>query len=137
MMRKRLAGFTLIELVIAMVIIAILATIAYPTYLEQLRKTRRNVGKNDLLEIAAREEKFFSDNSRFTVTLAPDAVELDLNFRDKTLDNNYTLNVVLVPPLGYLATATARPDGPQALDNPCTTLTLNHLGQKSPVINCW
>lgn len=59
--RHRSSGFTLIEAMVAVVIIGILAAIAYPYYLDQVRKARRTVAKTALLEVANRQElKYFS-----------------------------------------------------------------------------
>jgi type IV pilus assembly protein PilE len=63
---NRLAGFTLVELVIVMVIIAILASIAIPSYQAQVRQSRRTDAKTALLDLAAREEKYFSLNNAYT-----------------------------------------------------------------------
>ena len=59
-------GFTLIELMIAMAIMAILAAIAVPSYQEFILKARRSEGQSALLDIAARQEQFFLDNHRYT-----------------------------------------------------------------------
>jgi type IV pilus assembly protein PilE len=62
----RVAGFTLVELVIVMVIVAILAAIAIPSYQSQIRKSRRTDAKTAVLDLAAREEKYFSLNNSYT-----------------------------------------------------------------------
>ena len=85
-------GFTLIELMIVVVIIAVLAMIAYPSYQEQVRKSRRNQAKADLMELTqALERKFTADRDystpafTFPMTKSPrDAVDgkqyYDLSF---------------------------------------------------------
>ena len=60
-------GLTLIELVVTLAIIAILASIAYPSYLDQVRKSRRAVAKSALLDIANREEQYFFSNRSYGV----------------------------------------------------------------------
>lgn len=52
-------GFTLIEAMIVVVIVAILAAIAYPSYLEQIRKANRSVAKSGLLEVANKQLHYF------------------------------------------------------------------------------
>ena len=50
--RARAGGFTLIEVMIAVAIIGILAAIAYPSYIEHVRKSRRTAAKSALSEAA-------------------------------------------------------------------------------------
>src|SRR5258708_40052678 len=61
-------GFTLVELMVVIVIVAILAAIAIPGYTSQIRKSRRTEARNALLDAAAREERFFATNNYYTVT---------------------------------------------------------------------
>jgi type IV pilus assembly protein PilE len=62
----RLAGFTLIELMITVVVVAILASIAIPAYTSQIRKSRRTDAKTALLELAGREERFLATQNAYT-----------------------------------------------------------------------
>jgi type IV pilus assembly protein PilE len=55
-------GFTLIELMIVVVIATILLGIAVPSYMSQIRKSRRTEAKTALLDLATREERYFSTN---------------------------------------------------------------------------
>eukprot|EP00456_Euglypha_rotunda_P052701 TRINITY_DN4249_c0_g1_i3.p2 TRINITY_DN4249_c0_g1~~TRINITY_DN4249_c0_g1_i3.p2 ORF type:complete len:149 (-),score=44.32 TRINITY_DN4249_c0_g1_i3:10-456(-) len=64
--QRRPRGFTLIELMIIVAIVAILAAIAFPSYSAYVRKARRVDAKNAVLDLASREEKFFSINNRYT-----------------------------------------------------------------------
>ena len=61
-------GFTLIELVIAMVIVSILAALAIPSYSAYVRKSRRTDAKNALLDMASLEERFFTTNNTYSST---------------------------------------------------------------------
>lgn len=62
------AGFTLIELMITVVIATILLSIAIPLYLHQMRESRRTDARSALLELAAREERYFDTNNAYTTT---------------------------------------------------------------------
>ena len=57
MAAKRAPGFTLIELMIVVAVVAILVAIAYPSYQEQIRKSRRAQAKADLVEYAGLAER--------------------------------------------------------------------------------
>lgn len=59
-------GFTLIELMITVAIIAVLASIAYPSYQEQIAKSRRNEATNTLMVAAQALERYYSANGRYT-----------------------------------------------------------------------
>lgn len=59
-------GFTLIELMIVVVIATILAGIAIPMYLGQVRESRRTEARNYLVELAAREERYFATQNAYT-----------------------------------------------------------------------
>jgi len=120
-------GFTLIELMIVVVIIAVLAMIAYPSYQEQVRKSRRNQAKADLMELTqALERKFTADRDystpafTFPMTKSPrDAADgkeyYDLSFSEGPCVTTYALQAV--------------PVNTQASDR-CGTLTINNLTQK-------
>jgi len=120
-------GFTLIELMIVVVIIAVLAMIAYPSYQEQVRKTRRNQAKADLMEITqALERKFTVDRDYsapafvFPMTISP---------RDAAAGRQYyNLSFVAAPTAGAY-NIQAVPVNTQANDR-CGTLTINSLAQK-------
>jgi type IV pilus assembly protein PilE len=63
---RRTAGFTLIELMITVSIVAILAAIAIPSYNAYIRKSRRTDAKSALLDMASLEERYFSSNNAYS-----------------------------------------------------------------------
>lgn len=68
--RRALAGFTLIEVLITVVIIGILAAMAYPTYTQHVRKTRRSDAQVALMQIASQQERFFTECNWYASNLA-------------------------------------------------------------------
>lgn len=63
-------GFSLMELMITVAIIGILASIAYPSYQEQIAKSRRADASGALLSAAQALERYYSANGRYTTTAA-------------------------------------------------------------------
>ena len=60
MIRRKLTGFTLIELMIVVVIVALLATIAYPSYSTYMARTRLSDGHTLLSRVAALQEQYYA-----------------------------------------------------------------------------
>ena len=121
-------GFTLIELMITVAVIAILATIAYPSFTQYMRQARRAEAKSLLQEIQLLQEKWRANNSTYG-SLA------NLGW-SKTLPH-YTIAISNTTGSTYTITATA--SGDQANDvkgsTSCKTLTLTQ-STKTPAA-CW
>jgi type IV pilus assembly protein PilE len=132
--RFRSQGFTLIELMIVVLIIAILAAIAMPSYQNYVMKSRRSDAKVALVAIQLAEEKWRANNTSYTSTLS------NLGLTSSSPAGYYTLSVALTN--GYTITALAT--GVQASDTGCAQLILNQAGNKTAnnsagtaVTNCW
>src|ERR1700685_4507865 len=61
-----IGGFTLVELMITVVILAIIVAVALPSYQAQTQKARRTDARNALLDIAGREERFLSVSNAYS-----------------------------------------------------------------------
>lgn len=149
-MNMRLSkGVTLIELMIVVVVIGILASIAYPAYRNYVVQARRSDGQVALLRAASDMERFYSDCGRYPSALigARDCTNLGLGYPaspnpPQSPDNYYSLAISAINASGTTYTLTATPLGTQLTnDTDCTTLTLNHLGTKGATgantTNCW
>jgi len=135
--REKSLGFTLIELMIVVAIVAVTAAIALPSYQSQIQKTRRGVAQADLVELAAFMQRFYTENNRFDEDRA--AVDVGLPFDESPqdgADKYYDLSLTAVARASY--TLSAVPKGGQS-DDPCGTLTLAHTGAKthSSGSECW
>jgi len=143
----KMGGFTLIELMIVVVIVAILMGVAMPAYQDQVKKTKRGLGKAELLEVTARQEQFFINNRQYAVSLDtlgftnPYSIDVDGNAVATTAgDRIYTIS--LVSPTTTAYAVQAAPQLGQASDTLCGTLTLSSTGVKSEsgsgsVDDCW
>ena len=104
-------------------IVAILASIAYPSYRDQMRKGRRADGHSALLDAAARQERFYTEFGRYTATLS------NINVSAITTEGFYTI-ALTVGGGGQTYTATATGQNDQA-DDRCGNLSYNQAGVKS------
>ncbi len=140
--KKKLTGFTLIELVVVIAIIGILAAIAWPTYTDQVRKARRSDGKAALQEVAARLEQFYLDNKRYTATSTDLGYGATIDSPEKWYTVAITDATVACPFVScYEITATPVATKDQAKDAKCANLTLNSRqvkGASGPLgRECW
>ncbi len=67
--QKQMRGFTLIELMIVVAIVGILSAIAYPSYTDSVRKSRRTDGESALVDAAQRLEVYYASQASYTTTL--------------------------------------------------------------------
>lgn len=125
-------GFTLIELMVTVAIVAILATIAYPLYLHQLVEGRRSAAEATLMDIAQREEQYVLDQRQYAAGADATTVSTNLSV---TIPSNVTqfysisVNAAAGPPPGFTATAAPIAGTAQAGD---VTLTIDQTGSKQP-----
>lgn len=131
MARRDSRGFTLIELMIVVAVVAILAAIALPAFNEQMRKGRRAEAIATLQGAQLRLERWRTDNANFAM---PAATVTAL------LPNTAFYRFTLETPNANSYTLTAAPQGGQANDI-CSTLRITNTDgtiTKTPTgSNCW
>lgn len=125
-MSYRARGFTLIELMVVVAIVAILVAIAYPSYQDAVRKGHRGQAKADLVELAQRAERFRTINGTYQgfAIAAPDNQsprQGTARYQVARADDGTDPTVFRL---------TAAPLGAQQADVRCMTLTINQLGER-------
>jgi len=133
-MIKKTGGFTLIELMIVLAVLSIIVAVGYPSYQEHVKKSHRAEGMGQLLELADRMERAYSDSGTYPTDISEVYVA--------TTDNGfYTLSIVTANNISFIVSAAPTSLGGQDKDK-CKTFTLTSLGQKSisgsvPNSQCW
>lgn len=124
--RQRAAGFTLIELMITVAIVALLAAIAFPSYQSHVRKGYRAAAQSFLMDVAQKQTQFLIDNRAYASTTAALSVTTPTD-----VNNLYTISIAVTagPPPTFTVTATPKAGTVQASDS---VLTINQAGQKTP-----
>ena len=142
--RRNDRGMTLIELMIVVVVVAVLASIALPSYRQYVLRSHRVEAKSALLNVAAAQEKFYLQNNTYTDDLTgapPDGLgipDFDADTAGVQTENRwYTISVDDdADDEGYTVRAAAI--GDQAADGACADFSLNATGLKTATKDtCW
>lgn len=129
--RRRNSGFTLIELMIVVAMVAILAAIALPSFADQMRKSRRSEAVSAMQDAQLRLERYRVDHANYAGSGTTFPASNHYQFAitaDVATPNNYSI--------------TATPQGDQAKDG-CGTLTITKAGADTTKkasgsgTNCW
>jgi type IV pilus assembly protein PilE len=134
---KRNRGFTLIELMIAVAILAIVMGIAIPSYTQYVINSGRADGKAELFRVAQVLERCYTRYNSYV------ADECALSDGDTT-DSEKGKYQVTIEATAATFTLTAAPQGGQTQDDKCKSFTLTHTGQRGldgdpegTVDECW
>lgn len=132
------SGFSLIELMVAVVVVSILAAVAWPSYQDYTRKGNRSAAQQLLLEVATKQAQYIIDARGYTATIGSGGLNIA---RDgwtcaATCTNSYyTVSVTIdndARPPTFTATATPISTTVQASDG---TLNYTNLGTKTRMVS--
>jgi type IV pilus assembly protein PilE len=143
-MRKKVAGVTLVELMITLAVLAILVSIGYPMYTDQVRKARRADARGAVMELAMAMDRHEGSFGRYTES---NATITGVTFTDgaplpgvnATFDDDVTriarqysdfFNFTINADAGTY-TITATPTGGQVNDEDCVSFSINQIGTKT------
>ena len=147
-MKQAEQGFTLIELMIAVVVIGILSAIAIPSYRSYVQKAERTAAKGVMLNISQTEERYYTNNGTYAaVAAAP--VATTSGFQNYSGSSVATMKYSIAVTAGSIAnTSAALTDAytitgtPVTTDALCGILQLDSTGAKAAsgtggIAQCW
>lgn len=134
--RRHATGLTLIELMVVAVVVALLASLAYPSWKTYVRRTHRASAVACLQELSLQMERRFSTSLSYNSSTSLPAASCVAAVADR-----YDLAFGSGQPTASSFSLTATPRGPQS-DPECGTLSLDHLGAAAisgsgNVKSCW
>lgn len=135
-------GFTLVEVMIVVVIVAILLSVALPAYQGVLQKGRRADARSALLDAANRQEQYQLDYGTYTADMTDLGYAADPSVSD---EGHYSVDAVACASgtiaSCYVLTASPVAASPQSKDTRCTGFTLDSFGSRtatgSQAAACW
>lgn len=142
----RQGGFTLVELLIAVMVVGILATVAIPAYYGSVERSRRGDAITTLMGLAQAQERFMANHGEYASSLngsVSDKSDLGLGMPAGNLSNEEFYTISLNRPDGEGSyTLTATPRGSQTSDTKCANFILKHTGERDvsgtgSVDDCW
>ena len=123
------AGVTLLELLVALAIAALLAALAYPSYRHHLIRAHRTEAMESLLAVAAEQERHHLAHGRYAGSFSMQG-DTGLAVQPVTATGLYRLHLDEAGPSSYVASATPA-DGPQAADLRCARFSIHASGQRA------
>lgn len=135
---RALRGFTVVELLITIAIIAILAAVGYPSYTKYVARGNRSAAESFMLEVSSRQERYLVDARQYAADLATLGMTVPTS-----VSNSYTVTIIDVTSAPPSYTVQAAPKSGQATnDAGCGTLTITAAGAKGATgsagaATCW
>lgn len=132
-------GFTLVELLVCIVIAALLASIALPSWRDTVTRSRRADAAAALYAVAAAQERYRLVHGRYANAAGP-APPVGLGL-DRSERGWYALDIEAADATRFTASARPAPGSPQATDAACRIMTIDETGRRGstpqPPDTCW
>jgi type IV pilus assembly protein PilE len=133
-------GLTLIEILVAMIIVAIVAAIGYPIMADYLRKARRSEAKSALEDLALRQTRWRVNNTTYSVTLSS-LTSLSPSITGSLPDEYYAYSITAADATSFTLEAAAKAGTSQEDDalrdgTDCSTLSMDQNQDGTPAA-CW
>jgi type IV pilus assembly protein PilE len=129
--QRRVRGFTLIELMVTLSVIAILSAIAWPGYAGIVHRAQRNDARLALLRLQHLQERHYATHLRYATRLGLAADAETLATSERSDSGLYNLSIVTSEDgQRYTAMATANPAGRQRRDSECQGLSIDQAGTR-------
>ena len=130
-------GMTLIELMVVVAIVAILASVALPTWNSQVQKSRRADARNTLILVRVEQEKYRADNGSYASSMSA----LGLGIYNSSSRDYYNVSIVSSSATAFVASAAPNANGGQSGDS-CGTFAINQSGldgsgEYASISDCW
>ncbi|MFO1393161.1 MAG: type IV pilin protein [Steroidobacteraceae bacterium] len=128
-------GFSLLDVVAAMAIVALLACIALPSYRAQMMRANRAAARAALMSLAAEQEKFYVECHAYATSLDGSAASTcgtsTLGFPASAGDGTYRLRITGADASGWTAVAEVVPGSRQEDDRRCRALQIDEVGHRT------
>ncbi|POR11789.1 type IV pilin protein [Diaphorobacter sp. LR2014-1] len=137
--RKNIHGFTLIEIMIVVAIVAILSAIALPSYQESIRKSKRAEARAQLMEVSQYMQRFYSQNDRYdkandaagtAITLPAALTTVPKGTASGQEDYTIRFQADTLQARSFTLEAVPRAGGAMAGDK-CGTLRISNVGRRT------
>lgn len=115
----RARGFTLVELLIAVLVLGVLSAVALPAFFDTLRKGRRADAVAALSQVQQAQERFRANSASYATTLGPLGLA---GLGTRTSGGHYSVAIDSASATGYSLTATPLAGSPQLQDSACQRL---------------
>lgn len=124
-------GYTLVELLVTAMLVALLVAIALPSYRQVVLRAQRSDARLALLRIQAQQERHYLQHQRYSRDLATPPAAGGLGVGSRSDAGHYALSLQLNGDgLGYLAIARPAPGDSQQEDRECASLSIDETGRR-------